>query len=514
MPDLVLWLQGVPRIIVLFLPKVPRLLWEPTMIGNRFYRAIGLLLLASVVGCEPSYRPGLPPGSPFADEEPSAFLLTHGVATGEVTSHSTKVWFRTNAASTAEVEWTDGGQLRRSATLQTTKDQDYTATVLLDGLKPGTAYRYVVHTGPSDESGARLQTASALEGRFVTAPGDDQAKPLTFVWSGDLGGQQRCRRTPSGYAIFDRMLRHRPDFMIFLGDTIYSDDRCPSPPNAPGSEFTASMLDEYRAKHRYQRGDAALQRFLAATPVYAIWDDHEVRNNFSGPTEPLMPIGRQAFLEYWPITTPPDDPFRLYRKFRWGPDADVFILDTRQYRSANRQKDGPNKTMLGRAQRDWLVEELTRSTATWKFVVTSVPLANQKGGTLLLPGNDSWARGADGTGFLSELRGIVDTLLARHISNVVWLAGDVHYAQVNDYDPNADGIVDFYEFICGPLSAAYGTPVRPNPELKPTSLYSEGGFSNFGVVSVDRSTLRLAIVDESGAPRFERTIQARTSALR
>ncbi|HTK86270.1 MAG TPA: alkaline phosphatase D family protein [Nitrospiraceae bacterium] len=436
-------------------------------------------------------------------------LLTHGVATGEVTSHSARVWFRTNAASAAQVEWMDGNQSFRSAMIQTGKNQDYTAMVLLDDLKPATTYRYVVRTVPSNESMDYLQASPAAEGRFVTAPSDDQTKPLTFVWSGDLGGQQRCRRTPSGYAIFDEMLRREPHFMIFLGDTIYSDDRCPSPPNVPGSEFTASMLDEYRAKHRYQREDAALQRFFAATPVYAIWDDHEVRNNFSGPIDPLMPAGRQALLEYWPIATPSDDPDRLYRKFRWGADAEVFILDTRQYRSSNGQKDGPNKTMLGSAQRTWLVDELSHSTATWKFVATSVPLSNQKGGTLLLPGNDSWARGADGTGFLTELRGIVDTLLARHISNIVWLAGDVHYAQVNDYDPDGDGATDFYEFICGPLSAAYGRPVQPNTDLKPTNIYSEGGFSNFGVVTVEGITLRLAVVDESGAPRFERTIQAR-----
>lgn len=484
------------------------------MIPNRFSIALSSILVASVLGCEPSYRPGLPPGSPFADKGANASLVKHGVATSEVTSHSARVWFRTNAASAAQVEWMDGNQSFRSAMIQTGKNQDYTATVLLEGLKPGTAYRYVIRAGLSNESIDRGPTASAAEGRFVTAPSDAQAKPLTFVWSGDLGGQQRCRRTPSGYAIFDEMLRREPHFMIFLGDTIYSDDRCPSPPNVPGSEFTASMLDEYRAKHRYQREDAALQRFLAATPVYAIWDDHEVRNNFSGPIDPLMPAGRQALLEYWPIATPSDDPGRLYRTFRWGSDVEIFVLDTRQYRSSNSQKDGPNKTMLGSAQRAWLVEGLSHSTATWKFVATSVPLSNQKGGTLDLPGNDSWARGADGTGFLTELRSIVDTLLIRQIHNIIWLAGDVHYAQVNDYDPDGDGITDFYEFVCGPLSAAFGRPVRPNPDLKPTNIYSEGGFSNFGVVAVDGPTLRLAIVDGSGIPRFERTIQARTSAPR
>jgi alkaline phosphatase D len=170
--------------------------------------------------------------------------------------------------------------------------------------------------------------------------------------------------------------------------------------------------------------------------------------------------------------------------------------------------------MLGSAQREWLVEGLTQSTATWKFVMTSVPLSNQKGGTLLLPGNDSWARGSDGTGFLTELRSIVDMLLARRIPNIVWLAGDVHYAQANDYDPDGDGITDFYELICGPLSAAYGRPGPPNAALTPTNVYSEGGFSNFGVVTVDGPNLRLTIVDESGAPRFERTIQARAASPR
>jgi alkaline phosphatase D len=102
----------------------------------------------------------------------------------------------------------------------------------------------------------------------------------------------------------------------------------------------------------------------------------------------------------------------------------------------------------------------------------------------------------------------VRILLARHIVNVVWLAGDVHYAQVTDLDPNGDGIVDFYEFISGPLSAAFGRPVPPNPDLKPKTIYSEGGFANFGKITVDGNNLHLAIIDDTGKSRFERTIQA------
>lgn len=131
-----------------------------------------------------------------------------------------------------------------------------------------------------------------------------------------------------------------------------------------------------------------LQRFLRTVPVYAIWDDHEVRDNFSGPFDPHMPAGRQAFREYWPIASPKEEPNRLYRSVRYGADLELFILDTRQYRSRNEDQDGPDKTMLGSTQLQWLLDGLHTSTATWKVIATSVPLSIVKGGV----GNDGWGQ--------------------------------------------------------------------------------------------------------------------------
>jgi alkaline phosphatase D len=165
--------------------------------------------------------------------------------------------------------------------------------------------------------------------------------------------------------------------------------------------------------------------------------------------------------------------------------------------------------MLGLAQRDWLLEGLARSTATWKVVATSVTLSTPKPGGKLAPGNDSWARGADGTGFQTELGMIINTILDRHVRNVVWLAADVHFAQVNVYDPDGDGIVDFHEFVCGPLSAAPGKALPPDPAFRPTTLYSEAGFMNFGLVTVNGASLNLDILDDAGVPRFTQTFQAR-----
>lgn len=437
--------------------------------------------------------------------------LAQGVASGDVTSGSARVWLRTSGPAQVELTWTPDGrntEHSRALAFSTSRDRDFTATVELDNLQPATRYRYEVRARRTDQQSSREAIEESGSGVFSTPPVPGTPAPLTFLWSGDLGGQKRCRDTWVGYPIFYRMLQVKPDFAVLLGDTIYADDVCPSPPNAPGSETVAATLDEFRAKHRYQRGSAALQRFLASIPVYAIWDDHEVRNNFAGPHDPLMPAGRQAFLEYWPIGTPVEDPVRLYRKFRHGADAEFFILDTRQYRDRNADQDGPAKAMLGTAQRDWLIDGLARSTATWKFIVTSVPLSSPKGGTAQVPGNDSWARAADGTGFQTELRAIVNAILKNRVRNVVWLAGDVHYTQVNAYDPNGDGMPDFHEFIAGPLSAVPGKPLPPDPAFKPTTFHSEGGFYNFGLVAVNKGELRVEIVDEAGFPRFTRKFKA------
>ena len=84
--------------------------------------------------------------------------------------------------------------------------------------------------------------------------------------------------------------------------------------------------------------------------TYAMWDDHEVQNDFDS-THPNIPEGRQAFREYWPVRGAVDDPTVLYRRFAWGPAADFFVLDCRQYRSPRAMPTAPARRCWARARR-------------------------------------------------------------------------------------------------------------------------------------------------------------------
>jgi alkaline phosphatase D len=414
---------------------------------------------------------------------------------GEVDQRSAVIWVRAPGPGRIAAELRAAGNppTVRAAAAEAREDEDFTVKLVFDALSPATRHAYRVRWGGQQE-----------DGEFVTAPPPSAPEPVRLVWSGDLGGGGRCRSPDLGYPIFRAMAARRPDVFVFVGDTIYADQRCRVPENVPGADFIARDLAGFRAKHRYNRSDPAFQAFLRSTSAYTIWDDHEVVNDFAGSVEPLMPIGRRALLEYWPIRPPAEEPTRLYRRVRWGRLLELFILDTRQYRSPNAMPDGPGKTMLGAAQREWLLAGLSGSDAVWKVIVSSVSLSIPTGRA----GRDGWAAGvARGrgevprTGFAHELAIVVQALAAQRARNVVWLVADVHRAEVIRHGP-APGLV-FHELVAGPLSASLGVPGPLDPALNPSRLYAEGGFDNFGELLATPAGLEVRIITATGQVRFE-----------
>ena len=417
------------------------------------------------------------------------------VTVGETTAGSTRLWLRVESKlARVRVAAVDGGP-SRALEARPEPARDHTTVVELAQLRPGVRYRYEVEADGDRVTGA-----------FTTSPARDADRPVRLQWSGDLGGSGYCRDAEDGYRIFRAMSGRDADLFLFVGDTIYADQACGGTPHVRMPISVAESLDDFRAKHRYNRADPALQAFFRTTSVFPIWDDHEVRNNFVGPEDPLMPTGRRAFQDYFPVVGPPEEPERLYRAIRWGRHVEIFILDTRQYRSSNSTPDGPHKTMLGAAQRRWFLDAAAASDATWKLVVSSVPLGIFTGGRAA----DSWSSAnvlgyprGHSTGFTYERDLILAELRARGVRNVVFLSGDVHHAELIRHQPAAD--YAFHEFIAGPLSARQGYPRFLDRSLNSRSLDSLGFAMNFGEILADATTLTAHVIDASG------TIRARTT---
>src|SRR5262249_28343205 len=157
----------------------------------------------------------------------------------------------------------------------------------------------------------------------------------------------------------------------------------------------------------------------------------------------------------------------------------------------------------------WLLDGLPTSTATWKVIVSGVPLSTYTGN--FFKGHDSWAGSRLIGGFDRELGEIVGTLRDRHVRNVVWISTDIHIARLLSYTPTQDGTPDFYEFISGPLSAITGDLKPLDPTFHPKILYEETNFFNFGVIRIDgkSQTLSVEIRDQTGKVHYSLSLPAR-----
>lgn len=435
----------------------------------------------------------------------------NGVVVGDVTPVSAVLWSKADRNAKMVVKLDRGAEHFYQ---NVEKNGDYTAQVSLTGLRPDTLYHYEVRF--YTKHGDRRLKSAPLQGRFRTAPSSSDERPVKFAWGGDLAGQNVCRDVDRGFPVFDAINQQDWDFFIGLGDMIYADGVCESTggfgnAQIPGSFGPSADIENYWAHWSYNRRDPGVRRMLMKTPYFAVWDDHEVVNDFgplhdtrnSAPYTPgkhLLPLGLKAFLDYNPVAISPDTPKRLYRSLRWGQHVELFILDTRQYRDANFADDHDNapKSMLGREQLTWLKQRLAKSDATWKIIVSSVPMSIPTG----FPpenGRDGWANFDQETGFEYELTDILRFMQRQGIYNTVWLTTDVHFSEGFRYKPFADA-PDFevYEFVSGPLNAG----VFPN-EAFDTSFNPERLFFHGAPEGLDfdgaREYLTFGAVEVSGA---------------
>jgi alkaline phosphatase D len=404
---------------------------------------------------------------------------------GFVDYTSALVWIQADAPGPVEVAWrAEGDDRERRTTLDARAADDNVVIARLTGLLPGRTVSYAV-SGDGDRREGTLRTQPRWT-RPADAPDIAIAIGSCFfladanpIWGSQTYG--------GGFEIFDAIAGKKPDVMVWLGDNLYFQPQDELDP--------VSMAFRYRR----QRTFAPLATLLTATSHLAIWDDHDYGPNDADMSYVMKGDALALFRRYWgnPSYGLPETP-GVFGRARWG-DVDIFLLDDRYYRSANKLQDGPDKTMFGAQQLAWLRNALVYSSAPLKLVVNGSQLWNR------VNKFEGWNH------YPAEQKAFADWLAAQRVDGLVFLSGDRHYTELLKVERAGD--YPLYEFTSSPLtSGAFDPPgEKSNPDLVPGTYVVK---RQFGMIRVtgpgnDR-TIALESYDGSGTLQWRHEIRART----
>lgn len=303
-------------------------------------------------------------------------------------------------------------------------DRDFTRQFTLSALEPSTEYelRTEARYAGSDIIG------SSLDGRLRTAPPPDE--PVRVVFAATTGQAYQDQDAPGGgYKMYPAIQELEADFFVHTGDILYYDQ-------------WAKTLELARWGWARMFSLPTNFEFHRQVPSYFMKDDHDTLSNDAWPSmesefmgELTFAQGQAVFLEQVPMGD------STYRTFRWGQDLQIWMTEDRDFRSANTDPDGPEKTMLGAEQKAWLMESVAASDATFRVLIKPTPILGpyQEGE------NDNHT---NLEGFFHEGEEIREFLAAQ--DNMIVISGDRHFQYVIE-DPETG----LREYATGPVSDAH-----------------------------------------------------------
>ncbi len=321
-------------------------------------------------------------------------------------------------------------------------EKDFIVRFAIEDLSPNTEYFYRVRYG-SDED----ETEAGPVNRFRTLPGEDSGASVRFVMascmnyckfmygkpakpSGPITATDEDKRL--GYPALAAISAIDPDFFIGTGDIVYYDN--------PMRD--ATTIDQMRKCWHEQFRFPRMIEMLSRTASFWSKDDHDFRfddSDLRGKRAPMPKLGIDVFREQMPILPQGDSSSPTYRTVRVNRHLQLWFTEGRDHRSPNKMDDGPNKTLWGAEQREWLQSTLSASDATWKIIITPTPMI----------GPDDKRKTdnhANLGGFRHEADAFFDWLNESKIERVMTFCGDRHW-QYHSIHPSG-----VQEFACGALN--------------------------------------------------------------
>lgn len=315
--------------------------------------------------------------------------------------------------------------------------------------------------------------------------------------------------------VWDAVLARPNDLFLFLGDAIYADTR---------------DLTVMQAKYARLAAIPGFARLRATTPVLAVWDDHDFGENDAGGDYPMKEESRRLFLDFW--NEPPDSPRRardgVYGAWVFGPPGkrvQVILPDLRynrtplvarelggvSYRTWARRRikaglplpgpfvrnPDPQATMLGERQWQWLERQLAVPAELRLFGSSVQVLAD-------FTGWESWLN------FARDRDRLFDLIRRQRANGVVFLSGDMHYAELSRQDVNVP--YPMWDLTSSGLTEEYRVPTGNANRV--SEVVAD---ANFGFVDIDwqgpDTRLTLGIVDAAGRLRLRQDIALASLAL-
>ena len=297
--------------------------------------------------------------------------------------------------------------------------------------------------------------------------------------------------------------------------------------NGGGMRDAAAGVEDARARAREYEALEAMDEFRRLRELvprqYATFDDHDFCRNDGGGSCTFANASIAQFLRFWrggdAAAAARGGRHGVYESYSFGSGArrvQLLMLDLRTWhsdltypgepgaeasdcRSAERLveceircacEQHPDAPFLGEEQWAWLEARL-REPAAVRLIGSSL------GFSATYNGAEGWAL------WPAEQRRMVELIRATRAEGVVFLSGDVHYAEVSVL--RAPGVYPLYDFVSSGLTQAHGWDFVPaNGNRLDGKLLT--GTNHFGRVHIDfggaAPSLTASVVDESGAERY------------
>ncbi len=372
-----------------------------------------------------------------------------GICSGDPLPDGIVLWTRLVSpqldSGSVEVEWLlaeDEGMKKIVKRGKEAASAAFAHTVHADvrGLQPARWYWYQFRAGGVE---------SAV-GRTRTAPAASSNAPLRFAFAS-------CQHFEQGfYTAYQHMAQEDLELVVHLGDYIYEGGISPNRPRQHTSGEIMTLSD-YRNRYALYRSDEHLRLAHRRFPWIVTWDDHELDNNYASdleehgaPREGFLERranSYQAYYEHMPLrksSLPQGSRLDLYRRFDYGTLARFHVLDTRQYRTDQPCGDGRKPqceaalseaaTLLGPAQKQWLMDGLKNARQTWNILANQVLFSkiDAKPGEGAEYSMDQWS------GYEMERRQLLRFFDESKSSNPVVITGDIHSNWASDIKTDFD----------------------------------------------------------------------------